>query len=176
MHQRAHQQPAPASSTNVRRPPRRSTFRAHPDPPATDESRWQWSCAGPRAASHRRQRPNSRRSRLRHRGQTTAPAIEPEAANGDHLVGQHSLHRREQRERQTTRQRLRPAPQRGFSTHSWRRILAREAPSAIRVAISGVRRWMRASISPARFAQAISRMNPTAAIRAWVCERMALPA
>ena len=63
-----------------------------------------------------------------------------------------------------------------FSTHSCRRILLREAPSAIRVAISGVRRWIRASISPARFAHAISRMNPTAAISACVCSRIALPA
>ncbi len=45
----------------------------------------------------------------------------------------------------------------------------REAPSASRVATSGVRRSTRTSVSPARFAQAISRMTPSSWLRraAW---------
>jgi len=40
----------------------------------------------------------------------------------------------------------------------------REAPSASRVATSDVRRAMRTSVSPARLAQAINRMNAAASM------------
>ena len=53
-----------------------------------------------------------------------------------------------------------------FSIQNCFCICHREAPSAIRVATSAVRRIIRTSVSPARFAHAISRISPAAAISA----------